>query len=507
MYLHRLSTRAILPLSECGESTGPRPGGLVIPAIFLVLSLVTACADGGVTPTPPPTGHGTGLSTGAEEHDEKVLRYERYPWRTVEDSAVLMDFCSALIESGRELPPSILDPSLPSHIRTFAQAYYSLLSGDLAQARAGFGRLDVTSRHAAWGHIGFLEYLLLTDNIRAMEGSLSYLKGLEANGDHAIAWAYPRYAVQYAFEMGAFGDVGSLLERYRKNLDPSLYYDLKIRLLVRTNRLSEARAELESIARKIRDGDPHLILTESELVRLTKGPNHYRDYLIATLKQYPRMWQVQQHYAHHLINSGDVERGLGLLREIASTRPYDGRTQLDLLDTTLRRKLDEDVVRNIQTNKNRFQGAEYRVLLAEINYRLGRMEKAEKHWRTAEAMSPMNRSLLSFLFNMAKEQQQYAKALTVLERYLELEPNDVDLLDDKVELSFLTNNWKDTLETASAILASPRFVTSDIKDRANFYSVGSLIKLGRLQEARTKFSKITSTEMRRRAERMLNDRE
>lgn len=337
-------------------------------------------------------------------YNQILTEFNTYPWDREKDPSMLMIYCEALVESGKSFPSSLESAQLSTYKSEFAKGYFDLLRGELREALIRFVKLtDNTDNKDGqiWGYIGLLEYALYTESISIMKDPLELLKKTVVREPIYIPeWVIPHYSAYYHFYSGNFSEVNKILREHSRQLDQIVAADLKVNLLIEDNRLEEANKVINNLPSNLRN-DQNVIALEADIIGLKYGPDHQMKYLSEKYKRFPRMWAIEQRYAHALIEAGKSQHGIDLLKKLAQKRPHDLMIKLDLAETLLFYGNSEEIKKEIknlflqmQNNSNYIQLPYYNILLAEIYHRQGEEEKAQKHLKIAMELYPQNPRLL-----------------------------------------------------------------------------------------------------------------
>ncbi len=133
-------------------------------------------------------------------------------------------------------------------------------------------------------------------------------------------------------------------------------------------------------------------------------------------------------YGHFLLESGQDDRGIGILKKAALSIGLDGKTSRYLADTCFRHSLFEEAA-NVYEELLEVENSNGELLndLGNCYYKSGRWEEAEKHYLQA-LDSPSVPLVVYRNLGLARTKlNKVDEAIVALEKYVELEPDQHDV--------------------------------------------------------------------------------
>ena len=427
---------------------------------------------------------------------KQILKeFSDYPWSQEKDPEMLMLYCEALVESREGFPSFLKSLTSKTYIGEFAQGYFDLLKGELIGAADRFARLTGNQESRVWGYIGLLEFSLYTERIADVKEFLESLKMAAYQEPSSVpSWAIPYYSAWYFFYSGDFSKVNRILEEHRQQVDQITYLILQINLLERGNRFKDAGKVIKNLPPEFLD-DQYIIALESDIIQFSIGAEQWKKYLNEKHVRFPNMWIIEQSYAEALIESGQVQLGLNIFKELAEKRPFDILIQLDLAEILLdygEGKDSEEFFKKLFSNPNVKLLPKFHILLARIYHLRGQEEKKQIHLNIARELYPKNTDLLWLMFNHAMEAHDYANASQTINEILELYPNEVSALVALMKLNYLKNEWDKLLVTEEIIKKSNRYISVETWDEVKSFKALALAAQGKISEAYKVLSDIKS---------------
>jgi predicted Zn-dependent protease len=423
-------------------------------------------------------------------YNQILTEFNTYPWDREKDPSILMIYCEALVEGGKELPYSLKSPPLPAYMSEFAQGYYDLLNGKPQESINRFLNLINTGdiKGQVWGNIGFLEFVLYTEGIAHMKIPLERLEFIADRYPSSVpSWVIPYYSAWYYFNSGKFPEVERILQEYGKYLEPDTIVDLKVQLLIRENRFKEAKEVIKNLPPELLN-DQDIIELESYIIRLESGVEQEKKYLDEKHNQFPYLWLVEQRYAETLIKSGQIELGIDILKKLAQKRTFDVIIQLyiaeDLLDygeVDNAKKIFSHILN--KSPELPYYSAYYNFLLAKIYHAQKKEEEAQKSLSLAIKLYPNAPRFLWLMFDIALEKHDYVNANQIIKEILELYPNEVSALVELMKLSYLRREWDELSAAEKAISLSKRYISEETWDEIRSYKALSLATQGKFDDA------------------------
>lgn len=440
-------------------------------------------------------------------YEQIVTEFSSYPWNREKDPSMLMVYCKAIVETGNILPASVKSPPLPTYMAEFTQGYFDLLSGRLQEAVNRFLNLiNLKENHEGqvWGNIGFLEFALYTESIANMEVPLKKLQFIaEQNPSTVSSWVIPHYSVWYYFNSGKFSEVDNIIQKYNKELDPITLLILQVELLVRDNRFEEAEKAIKNLPPDL-SSDQDVIALEADIINLKHGLERWMKYLYEKHKQFPKMWLIEQRYGEALLESGQTELGIEILKKIAQKRTFDVITQLYLAEDMLGYgKVDEakEIFSHVRKKSAELPhySTYYNFLSAKIFHIQKKEEEAQKSLSLAMKLYPKAPRFLWLMFDIAMKKRDYNNAHQTFKEILELYPNEVSALASMIELNYLRGEWGELFITEKKISQSPRYVGEDTWDKVKSFKVLALAAEGKFDEAQNILAEIKKPDARAKA--------
>lgn len=427
-----------------------------------------------------------------------LTEFSAYPWDREKDPAVLMVYCEALVEGGKSIPSFLKSPPLPMHIAEFAHGYFNLLNGELQEAVNKFLNLINQTENKegqVLGNIGFLEFALYTEAIANMKIPLESLQSIaDRNPSSVPSWVIPYYSSWYYFNSGKFSEVGNIIQKYNKELDPITLLILQVELLVRDNRFEEAEKTIKNLPTDLLN-DQDVIALEADIINLKHGPEQRIKYLYKKHKQFPSAWLIEQRYGEALLESGQAELAIEILKKLVQKRTFDVITQLYLAEDMLGYG-KVDVTKEIFSHLRK-KSAElphystyYNFLLAKIFYMQKKEEEAQKSLSLAMKLYPKAPRFLWLMHDIAREKHDYNNAYQVINEILEIDPNEVSALVSLMELSYLRGKWNELAEAEKKINQSQRYISEEMRDEVKSYKVMALAAQGKFVEAQNILAEI-----------------
>ena len=401
---------------------------------------------------------------------EKIVdEYEDYPWANLNDPGILMQYCYALVETGRDLPDSLKEPKVPQHISNFSKGYYILLKGDYVQALDIFVDLTTKSRGLIWGYIGLLEFDIWTENVANMTEPLTRLKELSEHDLQNISWVVPYYSSYYNFNIGNFDKTKAILVEKKSQLDSDFYDELYVNLLIDSeDDLEEAERYVQK-AIKEKGPTPNLITLKAQLMGFRSGPEQQIAYLAKQVDEFPNMWAIKRFYAYTLIDTGEVAKGINILRNLAEQRPFDVMVQLNLAETLLLYQNGRGLKDIFVAINYPFQLPYFNVIMARIFHIQGKDKQAEEHLGIAKSIFPNSKDVLWFSFDKAMDNHAYDSAISAMTEYLDAYPYDIDGMFALLEAYHRNSQHGLVLKIAKKIQKSKRFVKQEILNKIQVY--------------------------------------
>lgn len=421
-----------------------------------------------------------------------VNKFRAYPWYRENDPEMFMIYCEALVETDKSFPSFLKQPPVQTYKSEFAQGYYDLLKGDLRKALNRFSDLTGDQDGKAWGYIGLLEFALYTEGIAGMETLLTHMQQALVNQDASSipSWVIPYYSAWYFFYSGNNSQVETIVREYGKQLDPVTLLTLRVFLLVRENRIEEAKKAIQDMPPDLLN-DQKVIALESGLIALESGPEQSLKYLQEKHERFPQMWLIEQRYAESLIQSGKVQQGIDILKKVSRKRPFDIMVQLDLAENLLRFEKGEGV-KNIfaRVVKDNVGVAYYNILMAQIYRSRGLEDKLQEALKTAKALYPKDPRLLWLTYSISMEKHDYHNARQILKTFLSIDPNEVSALVSLMEVSYLTGKWSELTAAENIIKQSNRYISVEMWDKVNSYNALALAAHGQFDKAHDMLTQI-----------------
>lgn len=430
-------------------------------------------------------------------YEKIVTAFSAYPWSQEKDPGMLMIYCEALVETNRSFPSYLQHPPLPAYQSEFAQGYYAFLRGEYRKALTSFSNLSGDHSGAAWGYIGALEFAVDTESITIMEGLLKQLQTLADQDASSVPdWAIPYYKASYYFYSGKFSQVNEVIRKYNKLLDPVAVVMLRVPLLIRENRLEEARKTITDMPAEFLN-DQRMIAIESDLIKVESGPEQCLKYLQEKNERFSYMRLITERYADVLIETGQIQQGVDMLKKLARKRPYDIMLQLNLAEKLIyyeKGKGAEDIL--LSVIKDNIGIPYYELLVAKIYLTRGDEDKSQQALAIAKKLYPDNPGLLWFAYTLAMRKHDYAHAFQTIKKMIEIYPNDVPALVSLMEVSYLSGKWNELSAAEKTINRSNRYISVETWDKVKSYKAQALAAQGKFDKAHDVLEQIKEASVR-----------
>jgi len=430
-------------------------------------------------------------------YDQIATEFSSYPWDREEDPRMFMIYCEAIVESKNKLPFFLKHPSLPTYKSEFVHGYFNLLQGELKEALKGFITLTENQDGRVWGYIGLLEFALYTEGITSMKELLEMLRvTAEHNPSSVPSWSIPRYSAWYHYYSGEFWEVDSIIRNNNKELDPVDILTLRTYLFIRENRFKEAEKFIKDIPPVLLNVQ-YVIDLEAEVIKLRYGHHEWLKYLSEKIKRYPYMWLIEERYAEALIENGQIQVGIEILKKLAKKRPFDLQLRLRLAENLIYYEKGTGA-NDIFTfmHRNSTWHAYYYYLRAKIYHGQGQEEKLQKVFNLAREIYPKNTLFLSLMATFSMEKYDYYTASHIIKEILELEPNDISALVLLMELSYYKRDWDKLFKTENKLRKSPRFIDEKTWDEIKSYKALALVEQHKYSDAQKTLGEIKDINIR-----------
>jgi hypothetical protein len=433
---------------------------------------------------------------------EIVKELNNYQWGKQNDPQMLMIYCGALRETNQDLTEFLKKNSLAGYQRDFAKGYYDLISGNYRDADAKFLDLTGTEDGRIWGYIGILEYALYTQNIVSLGsylGSpLQRLKEAAENNPLSVpSWVIPYYSAWYSFYTFNFSQDIKILEKqgYYKELGPLIELTLKMQLFIKDNNLGAAEETFKTLSEPLSHYQS-IIALWSSIIKIRRGPEEAAKFLAQKHKLYPLAWKIEREYAQALIDAGQVQAGLDMLKKLAERRPFDLMLQLQLAEDLLVHERGKGVIDIFRKFQNPIEIPSYNTLLAVLEIKYGREKKARERINFARLVYPKCPSATWATFWLEEKKNNYKKAEQALNDILDLDPHEVQALGDLVKINYLTGKYEDVISNSKKIIDSGRFIPVELSDKIDSYQALVWASRGKHDKANGFLNKITNSELR-----------
>jgi tetratricopeptide (TPR) repeat protein len=430
-------------------------------------------------------------------YEKIVTAFSAYPWDQEKDPVMLMIYCEALVEANKSFPSFLKHPPLSAYQSEFAQGYYDLLRGECRKALTRFSDLSGDHIGAAWGYIGALEFAVDTESITMMEGLLKQLQTLAGQDASSVPdWAIPYYNALYYFYSGKFSRVDEIIQKYDKQLEPVAVVMLRVPLLIRENRLEEAKKTIKDMPSEFLN-EQKVIAVESDLVKVEYGPDQWLKYLQEKYERFPYMRLIAESYADALIETGQTQQGIDMLKKSARKRPYDIMLQLHLAENLIyfeKGKGAEEIL--LRVIKDNIGIPYYELLVAKIYLSRGDDDKYQKALDIAKKLYPENPRLLWFTYELAMQKHDYAYALKIIKKMLKIYPNEVPALVSLMEVSYLSGKWAELSAAEKTINRSNRYINVETWDKVKSYKAKALAAQGKFDKAHDVLGQIKEANVR-----------
>jgi tetratricopeptide (TPR) repeat protein len=374
-----------------------------------------------------------------------------------------MFYVYSLVERGKSLPRSLKVPSVPEHIAKYAAAYYSLLEGNIPDAKRAFSELRDNGKAKAWGILGLLEAAVSTGNPTGMNEWLVEAGGLPEN--HVRRRILPFYEAEWKIFCGDYEGLKKILDRQGRDIEPYDYAELLVMYLVRDDRFTEANEVLAKLPERAK-GVQDLIVVEADIVEKEYGQGRSTAYLLKAVQQHPEMWAVRLRYAFSLRggkNPTDRKEAVTILRKIENERPFDWMTQLSIAKAYADLGKLREAIAVLKRHKHLMGHVPYyHIVLGNVGYHLRQDEDVYKDLAVATYMAPRDADALFLAYALAKE-KNYSDAIAILKQLVALDPRDIVRMAELIEMYDLAREWSCIPELADRILNSKRHVDADVR--------------------------------------------
>lgn len=361
---------------------------------------------------------------------------DKHRWSDGDDPRLVMTYCEALVETNAEVPEA-LGVLAPTVFR-FATGYWTLLRGDSKAAAKVFNSLLEDKRGGRYGYIGLLEKAQYTGNIASMGPLLDGLSRARQDGLAVPVWVEPYFRGVYSLGVGKYREVAELVQvaRVQGDLQGSMLIELQVPLLLREDRLSEAKLLLANT----RPLTQELIVSHANIVAVDEGYEASSHLLKDRLEQFPHMWKVAEAYLFHALETVrfDNRRSvpyLNALVDLQRRRPYDIRLKLllanALFDTgdpiaALTQSLLEDL-------RSADEFVSYDLLVAKLALLSQSLATYKNSVDKASAKAPLDPSVLWFSYQAADRLGANTTALENLNELLRPDPRNLFVLEALVK--------------------------------------------------------------------------
>jgi tetratricopeptide (TPR) repeat protein len=438
--------------------------------------------------------------------EQIVEEYRDYDWAGLDDPAILMGYCFALVETGSELPETLQLPAAPLHVHESALAFFHLYGGRLRDAYRHLMGIPRDEPRLLWRHTALMEYAFDTEQISYLGVLLANLEKLGQTSTLA-AEVSSYYGAWYHFYSGEFHEVEKILAGppgYWLAEDERLY--LHGSMLIRENRFQEALDAIEKAPPEIRESQDVIIL-QGDIVALTEGFDRWLSFMRERHEQHPQMPWVEYWYAKGLVDAGEKERGIPKLKSVTERRPFDYWMQLETAQVFLHEALaeEQEFVLGVLKNPQYMESFSYKIFMAETYDLLGKKENSLRLIRDARINFPASTELLWYQHDRAFKDADYSGAEKAVRKILDMYPNDVDALLSLMFAMDAQEQWDVVLELEERVLGSKRFLSEAAKDNARFYSALALAEQGRIAHARKKAAAIVDEEFGAEAEGLIDE--
>ncbi len=402
-------------------------------------------------------------------HDRILSEFRSYPWEDLRDPAILMFYVYSLAERGKSLPQSLKVPSVPDHIAVFADGYYSLLQGNIPDAKRSFSALKDNGNAKGWGILGLLEAAVFTGNPTGMNEWLTEAGGLP--DIHVRRRILPFYETQWKLFCGDYDGLKNTLEWQERNLEPH-DYELLVMYLVREDRFAEASEALAKLPEHVTRGQG-LVVVEAGVIEKASGKERSMEYLSKVGLQHPEMWAVRLKYAYGLMQGKDPtdrEEAVTILRKIENERPFDWMTQLFIAKAYADLGKLKEAMAIVKQQKHLMRHVPYyHVVVGNVGYRLRKDEEAYEHVMIATHMAPRDADALWLAYALEKDKGNYSGAIRILKQLLAFDPRDVVRMAELLDMYDLAREWSCIPELADRILNSKRHLDADARAKAQAF--------------------------------------
>lgn len=396
-----------------------------------------------------------------------LSEFKSYPWHDLRDPAILMFYVYSLVERGKSVPRSLKVPSVPEHVAVFADGYYSLLQGDIPNAKRSFSLLKDNSNAKGWGILGLLETAVSTGNPTEMKEWLAEAGDLP--DIHVRRRILPFYEAQWKLFCGEYEGLQKILDGERDTLESGDYADLLVRCLVREDRFKEAIEVLAQLPDSTKR-DQNLVVAKADIIAKESGKEQSKEYLLLSVQEHPEMWAVRLRYAYALIDGkspSDREEAAIILRKIENERPRDWMTQLHIAKAFADLGKLKEAIAILKRHKRLMRHVPYyHVVFGNVGYHLRRDEDAYEHMLVATRMAPRNADALWLAYALEKDKRDYAAAIGILKKVLAIDPRDIVPMAELLDMYEMKEEWSCIPGVADRILSSKRYVDADVHAKA-----------------------------------------
>lgn len=397
--------------------------------------------------------------------EQVVTEYKKLSTASLTDPQLIMTYCSAIVETNRSLPANF---SNLYHINEFARGCIEMYTGNLRDSPLMFIKLISNKEYSVWGDMGLLEYAYYTEAFNNMPISLRRLQeAYQQNSQYSLVWALQYYTAWYYYFSGQFDELKRHMMEHGNELDTTTSLRLTTYLLMRENRLEEAKRAIKA-HESMRKSREDAIILMAYIISLEEGPAKCADYLLKNKKETECGWKIEKMYAEALIEAGLVEEGIEILKKLAEKRPHDIMLQLDLGEHVLKYGGRSDVVNLVKPmldNKNFLQIAKYHLLLADIHLVRNEKDRAWEEVKKSLELDSYNPNNHWAMYRLYMDDKDYVHAEDSIGQILVYFPNDILALTALAELCSIRGDKAGVEKIKAEISGSVRYKSPHVLDK------------------------------------------
>lgn len=315
----------------------------------------------------------------------------------------------------------------------FFRSMLALYKGRFADSGALVSGLLQSEDGEQWGLLGMAEMAMQTENIRDLKVAVDILESRDIKGGlHLSRWDYFQYKIYFLMEIGEYDEAARLLDQEASSIDGTTSLakmHTKILILLHFGRYQEMDKLLRTLEKTPGD-ERNGMLLKANIVRIMEGPQGALAFLESARRRYPRDKYIQHQYALALIENGDHDKGLSILRWCAITMPFDINGLVDYVE-------NEQAASEARMARSQLEAVEVSVprlqlMKARSAYVKGDRAEMKRHLDVIEAIHPFYVGYLWFLYEFLSQEESYDQAAGVLKRLSKVDPLGVDVLAERV---------------------------------------------------------------------------